>query len=142
MFFKIDALKNFALFTAKHLCWSLFLVKLIESRDKTCSKRKNLVSINSLGGKTELINNYVTLKLPHHHTSLRMITRSTLHYLALDTDTPFIIYRICSNKRRASKPRPLISATSMGIYIEISTSPLISAAPLNAGLIRIVTIFY
>ena len=28
MFFKIDVLKNFANFTGKHLCWSLFLIKL------------------------------------------------------------------------------------------------------------------
>ena len=28
MFFKIDILKNFVNFTAKHLCWSLFLIKL------------------------------------------------------------------------------------------------------------------
>ena len=28
MFFKIDVLKNFAIFTGKHLCWSLFLIKL------------------------------------------------------------------------------------------------------------------
>ena len=28
MFFKIGALKNFAIFTGKHLCWSLFLIKL------------------------------------------------------------------------------------------------------------------
>ena len=28
MFFKIGALKNFANFTEKHLCWSLFLIKL------------------------------------------------------------------------------------------------------------------
>ena len=27
MFFKISVLKNFALFTGKHLCWSLFLIK-------------------------------------------------------------------------------------------------------------------
>ena len=27
MFFKIDVLKNFASFTGKHLCWSLFLMK-------------------------------------------------------------------------------------------------------------------
>ena len=27
-FFKISALKNFAIFTEKHLCWSLFLIKL------------------------------------------------------------------------------------------------------------------
>ena len=28
MFFKIGALKNFAIFTGKCLCWSLFLIKL------------------------------------------------------------------------------------------------------------------
>ena len=28
MFFKIGVLKNFAMFTGKHLCWSLFLIKL------------------------------------------------------------------------------------------------------------------
>ena len=28
MFFKVGVLKNFANFTGKHLCWSLFLIKL------------------------------------------------------------------------------------------------------------------
>ena len=28
MFFKIGILKNFAIFTGKHLCWRLFLIKL------------------------------------------------------------------------------------------------------------------
>ena len=28
MFFKISVLKNFAIFTGNHLCWSLFLIKL------------------------------------------------------------------------------------------------------------------
>ena len=28
MFFKIGVLKNFAIFTGKHLCWNLFLIKL------------------------------------------------------------------------------------------------------------------
>ena len=27
MFFKIAVLKKFAIFTGKHLCWSLFLIK-------------------------------------------------------------------------------------------------------------------
>ena len=35
MFFKIDALKNFAIFTEKHLCWSLFLIKLQVLRNET-----------------------------------------------------------------------------------------------------------
>ena len=28
VFYKEAVLKNFAIFTAKHLCWSLFLIKL------------------------------------------------------------------------------------------------------------------
>ena len=28
MFFKIGVTKNFAMFTGKHLCWSLFLIKM------------------------------------------------------------------------------------------------------------------
>ena len=32
MLFKVDALKNFANFTGKHLCWSLFLIKFIKTR--------------------------------------------------------------------------------------------------------------
>ena len=32
MFFKIDVLKNFANFTGKHQCWSLFLVNFIKKR--------------------------------------------------------------------------------------------------------------
>ena len=54
-----------------------------------------------------------------------------------------VLYRISSNKRLASNKRyPLISAAPLGIVIEISASPLISAPPLNAALIRIVAIFY
>ena len=46
-------------------------------------------------------------------------------------------------KRRASnKRRPLISAAPLGIHIEISTFPLIRAAPLTTALIRIVTVFF
>ena len=37
---------------------------------------------------------------------------------------------------------PRISVASLGIHIEISASPLISAVNLNAALTRIVTIFY
>ena len=35
MFFKIGVLKNFAIFTWKHLCWSLFLTKLQTWRPAT-----------------------------------------------------------------------------------------------------------
>ena len=37
---------------------------------------------------------------------------------------------------------PQISAAHLGINVEISASPQISTAPINAALIRIVTILY
>ena len=39
MFFKMGALKNPAIFTEKHLCWSLFLTKLQVFRPATLLKR-------------------------------------------------------------------------------------------------------
>ena len=39
MFFKIGVLKNFAILTPKHLCWSLFLIKLHAFRPATLLKR-------------------------------------------------------------------------------------------------------
>ena len=54
-----------------------------------------------------------------------------------------LAYRISSNKHRVSNKRnPLTNAAPLGINIEISVSPLISAATLNAALIRIATILY
>ena len=38
MFFKIGVLKNIAIFTRKHLCWRLFLIKLHTSRPVTLLK--------------------------------------------------------------------------------------------------------
>ena len=32
MFYKIDAYKNLAIFTGKHLCWSFFLKKIVKKR--------------------------------------------------------------------------------------------------------------
>ena len=39
MFSKIGALKKFAIFTGKRLCWSLFLIKLLDFRSATLFKR-------------------------------------------------------------------------------------------------------
>ena len=39
MFFKIGALKNFANFIGKHLCWSLFLIKSQSQGPATLLKR-------------------------------------------------------------------------------------------------------
>ena len=39
MSFKIDVLKNFAIFTGKHLCWSSFLIKLQACKPANLLKR-------------------------------------------------------------------------------------------------------
>ena len=39
MYFKIDALKNFANFTEKYMCWSLFLRKLQALRPANLLKK-------------------------------------------------------------------------------------------------------
>ena len=39
MFSKIDVFKKFAIFTGKHLCWSLFLINLQTLRPSTLLKR-------------------------------------------------------------------------------------------------------
>ena len=39
VFFKISVVKNFTIFTEKHLCWCLFLIKLQAWRPTTLSKR-------------------------------------------------------------------------------------------------------
>ena len=36
MSFKIDVLKNFVIFTGKHLCWSLFIIKLPAFKPHRC----------------------------------------------------------------------------------------------------------
>ena len=38
MFFKISVLKNFANFSGKHLCWNIFLIKLLALRPATLFK--------------------------------------------------------------------------------------------------------
>ena len=45
MFFKIDVLKNFAILTGKHLCWSLFLIKLQAFRSATLLNRDSSIGI-------------------------------------------------------------------------------------------------
>ena len=45
MFLKIEILKNFAIFIAKYLCWSLFLITLQAWRPSTLSKRDSNTSV-------------------------------------------------------------------------------------------------
>ena len=45
MFFKIGALKIFAIYTRKHLCWSLFLIKLHAWRLATLLKRDSKTGV-------------------------------------------------------------------------------------------------
>ena len=45
MFFKIGVLKNFAIFTEKHLRWSLLLIKLKAFRPVTLLKRDSFTGV-------------------------------------------------------------------------------------------------
>ena len=45
MIFKIDVLKDFAIFTGKHLCWSLFLIMLQVLRSATLSERDSITGV-------------------------------------------------------------------------------------------------
>ena len=60
MFFKIGALKNFAVFTGKHLCWSLFLMKLQAFRGISVNIAKFLRRA-SLFHRTPLVAAFVSL---------------------------------------------------------------------------------
>ena len=40
MYFRISALKDFAIFTGKHLCWSLFLINMQAWRPATLLKKR------------------------------------------------------------------------------------------------------
>ena len=76
---------------------------------------------------------------------LQLIIRILNSMIQLDDDSLFYknIYCISSNKCRVSNKRcPLIKAPPLAIHTEISTSPLIRPAPMNAALLRTVAIFY
>ena len=68
MFFKIGgALKNFANFTGKHLCWSLFLIKLQAFRLRTSIKTVNVKNVSecvNVSIKTEKVSGKLTIHIP------------------------------------------------------------------------------
>ena len=45
MYFKIEVFKNFAIFTGKHMCWSLFVMKLLAYKPANLLKRDSNTSI-------------------------------------------------------------------------------------------------
>ena len=45
MIFKIDVLKDFAVFTGKHLYWSLFLIMLKALRSTTLSEKNSITDV-------------------------------------------------------------------------------------------------
>ena len=45
MYFRIGALKDFAIFTEKHLCWSLFLINIQAWRPATLLKRDSNIGV-------------------------------------------------------------------------------------------------
>ena len=70
-----------------------------------------------------------TCKITPYKIFNQGVNKNLLRVMRLKIDNK---YCISTNKRC-----PLISAAPLGIHIEISASFLISAAPLNATLIRI-----
>ena len=48
MFLKIGVLKKFTIFTGKHLCWSLFLIKLLGFSSATLFKRDSNTGVEIL----------------------------------------------------------------------------------------------
>ena len=44
MFFIIGVIKNFAIFIGKHLCWNLFLIKLLAERGNFFRRGSGLLS--------------------------------------------------------------------------------------------------
>ena len=68
LFFKIDVLENFPNFTGKHLCWSLFLMKLQAFRCATLLKRESNTGVFWTPGRADrgLINS-----VPSVRTSVR-----------------------------------------------------------------------
>ena len=45
MIFKIDVLKDFAIFTGKHLCWSFYLITLLTLRSTTLLGRDSITGV-------------------------------------------------------------------------------------------------
>ena len=68
--------------------------------------------------------------LQHNQSTFPTFVLHCLHFKG----SIFLLIDQVSNKH--------ISTSLLGIHIKISASPLISAAPLNVVLIRVVTIFY
>ena len=59
MFFKKVVLKNFAIFTGKYLCWSLFLIQLQAFRPATLLKRDSNTVVSCEYCKV-FINNFIS----------------------------------------------------------------------------------
>ena len=72
MLFKIGVLKRYAIFTGKHLCCSLFLIRSQTFRQKRCFS-VNIVKYL----KTALFIEHLHWLLLHFTTSLEIITEKT-----------------------------------------------------------------
>ena len=67
MFFEICSLKNFAIFTGKHLCWGLFLIKLQAFRPAIFLKRDSNTGVSF--GYCEMFKNSGFYRKPQVATS-------------------------------------------------------------------------
>ena len=73
MFFKIGVLKNFAIFTGKSLCWSLFLIKLLKRNSNTgfscekCNIFKNTFLTEHLSSTASLSLSVIIPVIPSYY---------------------------------------------------------------------------
>ena len=72
MFFKIRVLRNFSMFTGKHLCWSLFKIKLQALQHATLFKRDFNADVSLLYCKIFTIS-FFTEHLPYLLLSLDIL---------------------------------------------------------------------
>ena len=110
MFFKIGALKNFANFTGKHLCWSLFLVKFLTNFIKgtptqvfSCEIWKNYKNTFSTEHLQWLLLSKETsaqVCLPVKFTKFLRTPFFTEHLRWLLLNGSFSLVRLCNNKNQ------------------------------------------
>ena len=83
MFFNIGVLKNIPIFTGKHLCWSLFLIKLQAWRIYSCEYFK--IFKNSFIYRTLLLVAFESSQLFYTNHALSLVFTANLGWLNLAT---------------------------------------------------------
>ena len=91
VFFKQNFLKNFAIFTGKHLCWSLFLINLQASRIATLLK-KGLQHRNFPVNIVTFKKTYFKKHLQTAASDSSYLLHSKLNIIIQELDWPFVSF--------------------------------------------------